>query len=85
MPTCRNAKTPWQALGKVNYVLKPSEQGNTQSQRSLVFIKDVKIGDTIDETHIGIARPSYELAFNYHVEMMGKRDNYTISFGTAVT
>lgn len=85
MVLCRDSKIAWQALGKVDYGLKSSEKGNAQFRRSLYFIKDMQAGDIIDETCIRSVRPGYGLAPKYYDEVMGKKINKSISFGTAVT
>ncbi|TCB52218.1 pseudaminic acid synthase [Acinetobacter terrestris] len=58
---CSGARTAWQALGKVDYRRKTSEQGNAQFRRSLYFVKDMKAGDIIDETCIRSIRPGFGL------------------------
>ncbi|MDG2143764.1 MAG: pseudaminic acid synthase, partial [Planctomycetota bacterium] len=44
---CRNVRTAWDALGKVDYGRKSSETGNIKFRRSLYFVKDLQAGDTI--------------------------------------
>ena len=70
---CRDSKTAWQALGRVHYGLKSSEQGNVQFRRSLYFVKDMQKGDTIDETCIRSVRPGFGIAPKYFDELIGKR------------
>ena len=70
---CRDSKTAWQALGRVHYGLKSSEQGNVQFRRSLYFVKDLQKGDTIDETCIRSVRPGFGIAPKYFDELIGKR------------
>lgn len=70
---CRDSKTVWQALGRVHYGLKSSEQGNVQFRRSLYFVKDMQKGDAIDETCIRSVRPGFGIAPKHFDELIGKR------------
>lgn len=70
---CQDTKTAWQALGRVNYGLKSSEQGNTKFRRSLYFVRDLQKGDVIDETCIRSVRPGFGIAPKYFDELIGKK------------
>ncbi|HCV3188719.1 pseudaminic acid synthase [Acinetobacter baumannii] len=70
---CQSAKTAWQALGRVDYGRKSSEQGNAQFRRSLYFVKDLKAGDVIDESSIRSVRPGYGLPPKFYDEILGKK------------
>lgn len=69
---CTGSKTAWQALGKVDYGRKSSEQGNAQFRRSLYFVKNMKAGDVIDESCIRSVRPGYGLPPKFYDEILGK-------------
>lgn len=56
---CRDSKTAWAALGKVDYGRKSSEQGNVQFRRSLYFVKPLKAGDTITADSVRSVRPGF--------------------------
>ncbi len=70
---CRDSKTVWQALGKVDYGRKASEQGNIKFRRSLYFVKDLKAGDVITEDAVRSVRPGFGLAPKFLEEVIGKK------------
>jgi len=82
---CQSAKTAWQALGRVDYGRKSSEQGNAQFRRSLYFVKDLKAGDVIDESSIRSVRPGYGLPPKFYDELLGKKVMRDVSVNTPVT
>lgn len=79
---CRDSKTAWQALGRIHYGLKSSEQGNVQFRRSLYFVKDLQKGDTIDETCIRSVRPGFGIAPKHFDELIGKRLTHNVQANT---
>ncbi|MCG7656704.1 pseudaminic acid synthase [Wielerella bovis] len=80
---CHDTKTAWQALGRVNYGLKSSEQSNVQFRRSLYFVKDLKMGDVIDESCIRSVRPGYGLPPKYFDDLLGKHLKQDVTANTA--
>ncbi len=81
---CRDSKTAWAALGRVNYGRKSSEQGNVQFRRSLYFVKDIPEGEVIPADAIRSVRPGYGLAPKYVNEVVGKKARQEIKAFTAV-
>jgi N-acetylneuraminate synthase len=69
---CRDSKTAWAALGKVDYGRKSSEQGNAKFRRSLYFVKDIKAGDLITEDNVRSVRPGFGLPPKYLEQIIGK-------------
>jgi len=69
---CRDSKTAWQALGRVDYGRKSSEQGNVKFRRSLYFIKDVKAGEVIGPDAVRSVRPGYGVSPKYLGSIIGK-------------
>lgn len=82
---CDGAKTAWQALGKVDYGRKSSEQGNVKFRRSLYFVKDLKAGEVITSEHVKSVRPGYGLAPKYLEKVIGKVVKVEVSKGMPVT
>lgn len=81
---CRGAKTAWQALGRVDYGRKSSEQGNVQFRRSLYFVKDLKAGDVITADAVRSVRPGYGLPPKHLDAVIGKRVNRDAAANTPV-
>ncbi|WP_169697699.1 pseudaminic acid synthase [Methylophaga nitratireducenticrescens] len=81
---CQSAKTAWNALGRVDYGRKSSEQGNVKFRRSLYFVRDLKAGDIITEDSVRSIRPGYGMQPKYFEEMIGRIVNQDVLCGTAV-
>jgi len=70
---CQGAKTAWQAIGRVDYGRKSSEQGNLKFRRSLYFVKNMKAGDVITADSVRSVRPGYGLLPKLFESILGKR------------
>lgn len=82
---CNAAKTAWLALGKVDYGLKSSEQGNTKFRRSLYFVEDMKAGELVTDKTVKSIRPGYGLHPKNYFALLGKYVNKDIKRGTPVS
>jgi len=82
---CKDSKTAWQALGKVGYGRKSSEQGNVKFRRSLYFVKDLKAGDFITPEAVRSVRPGFGLAPKMMSKIIGCRLLCDCKYGQPVT
>jgi len=82
---CKGVKTAWQALGKIDYGRKSSEEANVKFRRSLYFVKDIKAGEVITEAHVKSIRPGYGLAPKNLDEIIGRVAIQDVSRGTAIS
>lgn len=82
---CRDSKTAWAALGKIDYGRKSSEQGNAKFRRSLYFVKDLKAGDMITEDVLRSVRPGFGLAPKHLQQILGKKAAQDIKTNTATS
>lgn len=81
---CLGAKTAWNSLGQINYDRKASEEQNLKFRRSLYFVSDLKKGDIIEKESIKSVRPGFGLAPKFFDEIIGKKVNCDVKFGTPV-
>lgn len=82
---CQGAKTAWQALGRVDYGRKSSEQGNVKFRRSLYFVKDLNAGDVITAGAVRSVRPGFGLAPRHMQQLIGRRLTLPAKKNTPVT
>lgn len=79
---CVGTKAAWQSLGKVDYGIKSSEQGNVKFRRSIYVIKDIKKGDQFTKENIRSIRPGFGLEPKYYDQILGKIAKCDIKLGT---
>lgn len=81
---CKDSKTAWAAMGRVDYGRKSSEQGNVKFRRSLYFVKDLKAGDVITADAVRSVRPGFGLAPKYLAQLLGKTIKANVNMHTPV-
>ena len=79
---CKDAKTAWQALGKVNYERTEAEKGNVKFRRSLYLVRDIEAGEKLTTDNVRSIRPGYGLAPKYYEDVIGKKINTSMRAGT---
>lgn len=76
---CKDSKTAWSALGKVDYGLKSSEKGNAKFRRSLYFVKDLRAGELITPECVRSVRPGFGAAPKHLDQILGKTVTQSIA------
>lgn len=82
---CRDSRTAWSALGRVDYGRKSSEQGNVQFRRSLYFVKNLRAGDVVTRDAVRSVRPGFGLAPKHVDQLIGKTLALDVHFGMPVS
>lgn len=73
------------SFGKVNYELSDKMKKSREFSRSLFVVKDIKKGEVLTEENIRSIRPGYGLHPKYLYDVIGKKANTDISFGTPLS
>ena len=79
---CKDTKTAWSALGKVNYERTEAEKGNVKFRRSLYVVKDIKAGEQFTSDNVRSIRPGFGMAPKFLEDVIGKKALSTICKGT---
>jgi pseudaminic acid synthase len=82
---CRDSRTAWESLGRIDYSRKPSEAGNLKFRRSLYFVKALKAGEIVGADAVRSVRPGNGLAPKYLDTVIGRTVACDVEFGTAVS
>ena len=78
-----NCQSAWEAIGSINFDIKPSEQSNLKFRRSLYAVQDINKGDLITNENIKSIRPGYGMHPKNITSVIGKKANRDIKRGTA--
>ncbi|KHD23484.1 N-acetylneuraminate synthase [Vibrio caribbeanicus] len=81
---CKDTKTAWQALGKVNYERTEAEKGNVKFRRSLYVVKDVAEGEVFTPENVRSIRPGFGLAPKFYDEVIGRKACVDVKAGSAL-
>lgn len=82
---CTGAHTAWEAIGRVDYGRKSSEIGNVTFRRSLYFVKDLAVGETVTADAIRSVRPGHGLPPKHADAIIGKRTTRAVKANTPAT
>jgi len=82
---CSATRTAWEALGRVDYGRKSSEQGNAKFRRSLYFVKSLRRGEIVTADAVRSVRPGYGLAPKHLDQVVGMRTARAIAENTPVS
>ena len=82
---CRDSRTVWDALGRVDYGRKSSEQGNAKFRRSLYFVKALKAGEAVTADAVRSVRPGYGLAPKFLDQIVGRVVRRDVDYATPVS
>ena len=77
-----DTKTAWNALGGIDYGLKPSEAGNVAMRRSLYAVTDIAAGEALTSDNCRSIRPGHGLPPKHLPDVLGKRARAEIKKGT---
>jgi len=81
---CKDSKTAWQALGKVNYERTEAEKGNVKFRRSLYLVKDIKAGEKFTSENVRSIRPGFGLPPKYYNLILNSSAKVNLKKGTAL-
>jgi len=78
---CKAAKN---AQGKITYGFTSNERSSLKFRRSIYAIKDIKKGEILSASNIGIIRPGFGLHPRFFDKLVGKKSPIDIKFGEKI-
>lgn len=79
---CCDARSAWQALGKINYEVTEAEKNNLKFRRSIYVVENIKMGESFSSTNIKSIRPGFGMPPKYYESCLGKKASCDIKRGT---
>jgi N-acetylneuraminate synthase len=82
---CISSKIAWEALGKVNYERKASEEANIKYRRSIYVTKKLTKGERFTTDNLKIIRPGFGIAPKHFTKVIGLTAAKDIEFGSPLS
>lgn len=80
----RDIRNAEKAIGVINYEPVEREQESRRFRRSLIAIRDIEVGERIDDTNMKVLRPAVGLEPRYYDDVIGTVAAKKISYGEAI-
>lgn len=77
-----NCNMAFESIGEPNFVSTEVELQTKIHRRSLYVVKDIKKGEVFTQEHVRSIRPGKGILPKYHQEVLGRKANCDIKFGT---
>jgi pseudaminic acid synthase len=77
----KSCRTAWEALGRIDYSLAPSEQQGRDVRRSLYVVADIAPGEAFCPANLRSIRPGFGLRPKHYRAVIGARATRTIKRG----
>jgi N-acetylneuraminate synthase len=77
-----DCRTAWEAMGRVQYQIAPSERSIRTLRRSLYVVEDIAVGETITGSNIRSIRPGLGLAPKHLTAVLGRKASRAVKRGT---
>lgn len=81
---CLGVRTAWEAMGRVDYGRKSSEQTNVKFRRSLYYVRDLAAGELVTADAVRSVRPGFGAAPKYLDSVIGMRVSCACAANTPV-
>lgn len=81
----KNCNIMYNALGRSNHDLAPSERETRNYRRSIYVVENIKRGERLSTKNIRRIRPGYGMACKYYEEIMGKTVNKDLHRGAPLS
>jgi N-acetylneuraminate synthase len=78
-------KIAWEAMGRVNYQIEPSEAKIRGFRRSLYIVEDVAAGETLTDRHVKSIRPGLGLPPKYLSGVIGRKAGRSLKRGSPLS
>ncbi|MCZ8312836.1 MAG: pseudaminic acid synthase [Magnetospirillum sp.] len=82
---CREVRTAWHALGRIDYGLKSSERSSVAYRRSLYVVEDVTAGEPFTLANVRSIRPGHGLPPRDIEAILGRPARMDVSRGTPLS
>ncbi|MDC1422784.1 pseudaminic acid synthase [Gammaproteobacteria bacterium] len=79
---CKDTRDAWAAVGKVGYDRQQAEEANRIFRRSIYFMRDMKVGETVSEHDIRRIRPGFGIEPKHFGTLVGKTLKVDVTRGT---